>query len=72
MEFNKRNLMVHVIFERGPQVLGNFDLSTPNLVHLWKSMNVIRWHMSLRDRVHVLCTCTIHMHRHLYFRETLS
>ena len=21
---------------------------------------------------HVLCTCTLHMHRHLYFRETLS
>ena len=37
---------------RGPPVLGNFELLTPNLVHLWKSMSVIRWYMSFRDRVH--------------------
>ena len=66
------------LFGRGPPVLGNFDLLTPNSVHLWNSMSVIRWYMSFRDRVHsaramhVLCTCTMHMHRHLYFRETLS
>ena len=56
------------LFERGPPVLGNFDLLTPNLVHLWNSVNVIRWYMSFRDRVHSARTKA----RHLYFRETLS
>ena len=37
---------------RDPPVLGNFDLLTPNLVHLWNSMSVIRRYMSFRDRVH--------------------
>ena len=32
------------LFERGPPVLENFDLLTPNLVHLWNSMSVIRWY----------------------------
>ena len=48
------------LFERGPPVLGNFELLTPNLVHLWNSMSLIRWYMSFRDRVHsarVLCIC---------------
>ena len=40
------------LFGRGPPVLGNFDLLTPNLVHLWNSMSVIRWYVSFRDRVH--------------------
>ena len=40
------------LFERGPPVLGNFELLTPNLVHLWNSMSLIRWYMSFRDRVH--------------------
>ena len=40
------------LFGRGPPVLGNFHLSTSNLVHLWNSMRVIRWYMSFRDRVH--------------------
>ena len=40
------------LFERGPPVLGNVHLLTPNLVHFWKSMSVIRWYMLCRDRVH--------------------
>ena len=31
------------LFERGPPVLGNFELLTTNLVHRWNSMSVIRW-----------------------------
>ena len=51
------------LFERGPPVLGNFELSTPNLVHRWNSMSVIRWCMSFRGGVHsaraarALCIC---------------
>ena len=44
----------------GPPVLGNFDLLTPNLVHLWNSMSVIRWYMSLRDRVHSARAMHVH------------
>ena len=40
------------LFERGPPVLGNFELLTPNLVHLWNSMSLIRWYILFRDRVH--------------------
>ena len=40
------------LFERDPPVLGNFDLLTPNLVHLWNSMSIIRWCMPLSDGVH--------------------
>ena len=40
------------LFERGPPVLGNFELSTPNLVHCWSQMRVIRWYLSFRDGVH--------------------
>ena len=40
------------LFERGPPVLGNFELLTPNLVHLWNSMSLIRWYVLFRDRVH--------------------
>ena len=45
---------------RGPSVEGNFDLSTPNLVHLWNSMSVIRWYMSFRDRVHSARAMHVH------------
>ena len=51
------------LFERGPPVLGNFELLTPNLVHRWNSMSVIRWCMSFRGGVHsaraarALCIC---------------
>ena len=38
-------------FERGPPVLGNFGLATPNLVHRWSSMCVIRWHIAFYDEV---------------------
>ena len=40
------------LFERGPPVLRNFELLTPNLVHLWNSMSLIRWYVLFRDRVH--------------------
>ena len=40
------------LFERAPLVLGNFELLTPNLVHMWNSMSVIRWCMSFRGGVH--------------------
>ena len=49
-----------VFFGRGPPVLGNFDLLTPNLVHLWNSMSVIRWYMSFRDRVHSARSMHVH------------
>ena len=39
------------LLERGPPVLGNFELLTPNLVHWWNSMTVIRWYVSFRVRV---------------------
>ena len=48
------------LFGRGPPVLGNFDLLTPNLVHLWNSMSVIRWYMSFRDRVHSARAMHVH------------
>ena len=48
------------LFRRGPPVLGNFDLLTPNLVHLWNSMSVIRWYMSFRDRVHSARAMHVH------------
>ena len=47
-------------FARDPSVLGNFDLLTPNLVHLWNSMSVIRWYMSFRDRVHSAHAMHVH------------
>ena len=50
------------LFERGPPVLGNFQLSTPNLVHGLSSISVIRWCMSFGDGVH----------ERLYFRQTLT
>ena len=48
------------LFERGPLVLGNFELLTQNLVHMWNSMSVIRWSMPFRDMeraMHVHCIC---------------
>ena len=45
---------------RGPPVLGNFDLLTPNLVHLWNSMSVIRWSMSFCDGVHSARAMHVH------------
>ena len=48
------------LFGRGPPVLGNFDLLTPNLVHLWNSMSVIRWYMSFCDRVHSARAMHVH------------
>ena len=48
------------LFGRGPPVLENFDLLTPNLVHLWNSMSVIRWYMSFRDRVHSARAMHVH------------
>ena len=41
------------LFARGPPVLGNLDLLTPNLIHRWNSSSVIRLHMSFRDMVQV-------------------
>ena len=49
-----------VFFGRGPPVLGNFDLLTPNLVHLWNSMSVIPWYMSFRDGVHSARSMHVH------------
>ena len=48
------------LFERGPLVLGNFELLTPNLVHRWNSMSVIRWHMPFRVRVHSARAMHVH------------
>ena len=48
------------LFERGPLVLGNFELLTPNLVHIWNSMSVIRWYMPFRDRVHSARAMHVH------------
>ena len=39
------------LLERGPPVLGNVELLTPNLVQWWNSMSVIRWYVSFRVRV---------------------
>ena len=52
------------LFARGPPVLGNVHLLTPNLVHLWKSMSVIRWCMPLGDGVH--SARAIHVHLYAY------
>ena len=48
------------LFGRGPPVLGNFDLLTTNLVHLWNSMSVIRWYMSCCVRVHSARAMHVH------------
>ena len=48
------------LFERGPLVLGNFELLAPNLVHMWNSMSVIRWYMPFRDRVHSARAMHVH------------
>ena len=48
------------LFERGPPVLGNFNLLTPNLVHLWNSMSVIRCYMSFRDGIHSAQAMHVH------------
>ena len=52
------------LFARGPPVLGIVHLLTPNLVHLWKSMSVIRWCMPLGDGVHN--ARAIHVHLYAY------
>ena len=49
------------LFARGPSVLGNVHLLTPNLVHLWKSMSVIRWCMPLGDGVHSARAVHVHI-----------
>ena len=48
------------LLERGPLVLGNFELLAPNLVHMWNSMSVIRWYMPFRDRVHSARAMHVH------------
>ena len=48
------------LFERGPLVLGNFELVTPNLVHMWNSMSVIRWCMPFGDWVHGARAAHVH------------
>ena len=47
-------------FARDPPVLGNFDLLTPNLVHWWSSVSVIRWYMPFRDREHSARAMHVH------------
>ena len=39
------------LFKRGPPVLGKFELATPNLVHCWSSMYVIRWYIAFGDEM---------------------
>ena len=56
------------LFERGPPVLGDFELSTPNLVHWWSSMSVIRWCMPFGDGVHSARA----MHMHCVFAQAPS
>ena len=48
------------LFDRGPPVLEKFELSTPNLVHSWNSMSVIRWSMSFCDGVHSARAMHVH------------
>ena len=48
------------LFARGPPVLGNLDLLTPNLVHRWNSSSVILLHMSFRDMVHSARAMHVH------------
>ena len=64
------------LFEKGPPVLGNFELSTTKFGTLIefdeRNSTVGTCHFVKGYMVHLLCTCTVHLDRQLYFRETLS